>query len=625
MNTGENLYLSSRVSAPIYDIGAWIYFITGSLDTALFSKYVVLTLFSASGLIELLQRSDSIQRKIPITKFLIYAVALASMMGHPLMMHEVGPMVLWYLFLTPNWVVIFLKAGDHGVSSMLLNWKTYALIILTIGSSDLFIFFYFPLFIFLAFADKSNIYLKLKNMLIGILILEIILIMSKFLYIFYMINGNNISNSGSWGIVDYIKNFAAPLLLSLFLPLFWGPVIIFLNFILLGMIIYFGLKIPIVLKKYLIIWSSMLLVLMLFGSLLHAIPFTREALPSGFRYHVAPWSILVISTMPIFVNDVLKRMNNRPSLEGHKNIVAFFLIIAILSLSNIEQFYSSVVPPGSKRIVDRELRKWITTDLPKCIKKKTSKEMDSGIAAQFVFLSANEENGRNDNLTILIENPWALDGRTFNQWRYSTSKSNYLSLQKFGLSGINTWAFTENNLAKAIEYSRLFGINHLVATTALNPSQEMEFLGECKVPDELRPRFEPFRLLLGRFEKGNTTYQKNLFVYKIKINQDRVVISEINSSSISYKIACGGGKTYILPTDYTSDLKVKNQKDSMLTRDPKTNLTILNLTTCSKDKIEVKIESQNYILYVDVFFLVFYTVLVLVLFFRSYRKTQGRY
>ena len=240
MNTGENLYLSSRVSAPIYDLGAWLYFLTGSLDVAFFSKYLTLTLFAAFGLIGLIERSALVKRILPNTKFLIFAVTLTSMMGHPLMMHEVGPMVLWYLFLTPCWILIFMDVRDYGVSSMVLNWQTYVLIILTIGSSDLFVFFYFPLFFVLAIADKSHIYTNIKNVFKGIILLELVLIVSKMLYFYYSIYGSNISNSGSWGIVDYLKNFVIPLFLSLFLPFFWGPVIIFLNFGILAIIVYFG-------------------------------------------------------------------------------------------------------------------------------------------------------------------------------------------------------------------------------------------------------------------------------------------------------------------------------------------------------------------------------------------------
>jgi hypothetical protein len=79
MNTGENIYLSSRVSSPLYDIGAWLYFITGSIDIAFFSKYIVLTLFTATGLVQLIKRSILIENRISNTKFLIFAVLLASM------------------------------------------------------------------------------------------------------------------------------------------------------------------------------------------------------------------------------------------------------------------------------------------------------------------------------------------------------------------------------------------------------------------------------------------------------------------------------------------------------------------------------------------------------------------
>jgi len=622
MNTGENLYLSSRISNPIYDLGAWIYFITGSVDIAFFSKYVVLTLFLASGLVQLIKRNTLIENRIPNTKFLIFAVLLASMMGNPLMLHEAGPMVLWYLFLTPAWIIVFLETRDRGLSTMLSNWRTYALIVLTIGSSDLFVFFYFPLFLVLIVTETSNIYKSLKNVLKGILFIELVLIVSKVLYFYYKFEGNSVSHSGSWGPVEYIKNFVAPLFLSLFLPFFWGPAIIFLNFVLLGIIVYFGLQAPLVLKKYLIVWSSVLLILLSIGMFLHMVPVTREALPSAFRYHVAPWSIFVISMIPIFINDVLAKTKKTPAIEGHKKTVLACVLVAILAVSNIEQFYVSLVPAGSKRIVDHDLRQWITKDMPNCVFTTTIQANPSNAAGQYVFLTADNENGRNDNITSLIENPWALNGRTFNQWRYSTSKSNYLSLEKYGLNGLNTWAYTEKNLDKLLEYANALGITNLVTTTRLAESEHIKYLGECKVPNGLLPRFVPFKQLLSGVATGNTSYQKNLFIYKIVLNQTPVPIVKVSSNEISYSISCLEEKIYTLATDYSSDLKVTKYKNAQLTRNPETNLTMLKMKSCPGSQVRIDIKSQSNILYIDVFFLILYIFSFLFFIQRSLRKRQ---
>jgi hypothetical protein len=547
------------------------------------------------------------------------------MMGHPLFMHEVGPMVLWYLFLTPCWTLIFLDTRDYGVSRMLFNWKTYVLIILTIGSSDLFVFFYFPLFLILAVAEKSNISFNIKNIFKGLVLVELALIANKTLYLYYLIQGNDISNSGSWSLLDYLKNFVIPLFLSLFLPFFWGPVIIFLNFILIGLIVYFGLQAPSILKKFIITWFSMLLILLLVGILLHAIPLTREALPSAFRYHVAPWSIIIISMLPIYINEVLKNTKKPSSLEDNGKIIMALVLIVILALSNIEQFYSSVVPAGSKRIVDREIRKWITTDLPNCIKEASTTAKSTEKAHQYVFITANDENGRNDNLTSLIENPWALEGRTFNQWRYGTSKSNYLLSEKFGLKGTNTWAFTENNLEKAIDYANVLRVNFLVTSTPLLSSEKIKFLRECEIPKNILPKFVPFKQLLSGIKTGNTSYQKDIFVYEIILNWNPIQITEVNSNNIEYSISCDSRKTFTLPINYTSDLRVKNYKSAQLTREIGLNLTRLKIESCTAKKINIKIESQNKILFLDVFFWVLYISMSIHLAFRSKRKSRMLY
>ena len=622
MNTGENLYLSSRVSAPIYDLGAWLYFITGSIDIAFFSKYIVLTMFSAYGLIQLIKRSASIEQRIPNTKFLIFAVLIASIMGHPLMMHEVGPMVFWYLFLTPSWILIFLDMRDYGHSNMLLNWKTYVLLILTMGSSDLFVFFYFPLFLFLAATVKSNFHRNLKNIMKGIILIELVLLLNKALYLYYTFEGDNVSNSGSWGLFDYTKNFIAPLFLSVLLPFFWGPAILFLNFVLLGLIMYFGIQDPRLLKRYLTIWLSMLFVLLFVGVLLHTIPLTREALPSAFRYHVAPWSIIIISMLPIFIDEILKKTNKPTPFEGNKKTITVLVVVAIMSLSSIEQFYSSVVAAGSKRIVDYDIRQWVSKDMPNCIRNASTNISSSEKAAQYAFLTANDENGRNDNLTSLIENPWELNGRTFNQWRYSTSRSNYLMLEKFGLKGLNTWAFTERGLIQSLEYANTLGINHLVTTTRLTESKQIKYLGECQVPEDLRSRFVPFKQLLSGVAVGNNSYEKNLFIYEIMLDKIPAPVAEVTSNVISYSIFCKVDQVYTLSTNYSSDLKVTNYENAQLTRNPESNLTMLKMKSCPENQIAVKIKSQSNILYIDVFFFVLYILTSLFLVQRIVRKRQ---
>ena len=156
----------------------------------------------------------------------------------------------------------------------------------------------------------------------------------------------------------------------------------------------------------------------------------------------------------------------------------------------------------------------------------------------------------------------------------------------------------------------------------MKPSEETVFLGECKVPNNLRSRFEPFKWLLGQYERGNTTYQKNLFVYKIKNNQNLVVASGINSNTIKYSILCDEKKVYTLPTNYSSDLIVTNYINAELVPNTDTNLTNLNIKSCTEGKIEIEIKSQSKILYFDVIFLFFYIALSFFLLFRNNRNRQ---
>ena len=106
-NFGENTYLTSRTPSPLFDIGSFFYFITGNPELSIFIKYSIYLLFLLIGLCllnQLLLKKYSLDfylaKKLHIVIFIVFAF-------HPIFYHEVGPMVLWYLFITPIFLYLF--------------------------------------------------------------------------------------------------------------------------------------------------------------------------------------------------------------------------------------------------------------------------------------------------------------------------------------------------------------------------------------------------------------------------------------------------------------------------------------------------------------------------------------
>jgi hypothetical protein len=153
MNLGENMYVSSRVSSSIFDVGAWLFLTTNNLDLAVIGKLFLHFLICYIGFLKIFKIAYPVSSP---KRNIFFVISLVSTLCHPILYHEVGPMVLWYLLLTPAWLYIFLIAFNYGITAVLRSRLFYVLIFLTIGSSDLFIYFFFP-FVALTAFFVSNI------------------------------------------------------------------------------------------------------------------------------------------------------------------------------------------------------------------------------------------------------------------------------------------------------------------------------------------------------------------------------------------------------------------------------------------------------------------------------------
>jgi hypothetical protein len=612
INMGENIYVTSRVSPAIFDVGAWIFLATKNLDLASMGKLLIYFVICFIGFKRIY---DLTYPKATPKRDLFFIVSLISVLAHPVLYHEVGPMVLWYLLLTPTWVYFFLCAQTQGINSVLKNGLFYLLILLTIGSSDLFIYFFFPfiaLFTFFLSKFKGNLLSTVKFLTL----IEVLMVLPKIPYIYYSISNESIALNGSYDIKLYLSTFIIPLLQhSIFFIYFTGPVLIFLNAILLITVLYLSICHWKVSKNYLIFLLSLLALLIALGLLLHGIPFINNQLPSAFRYHVVLWPIAVACVLPFWSSEI--SFKRKITIAPRRYTFFAFLLIITLLISNSSAIYQVISPNTSKKIIDLEMKLWLLEELPNCINQKThSKAKDKS----YIFMTPDTQTGRNDTLLYLIENPSALNGRTFNQWSYATNKANYLLNMEHGLRGLNSWAFTDKELTQAVDFATKAHVSYLLSTTAIEPGNPgYTELGECRIPEKLRQNTTPFKSRIGNNPIGNPTLASKVYIYKINLKDEDspINIESISSSSITFEIQCHSAGGNVLPVSYSKDIRVTYSKGSIQASNSKystVELENIDYHCGSNYKIFVKVGSVNKILYLN---LIYFFVLLSITLIRA--------
>lgn len=618
LNMGENIYIVSRVSPAIFDLGAWIFLATNNLDIAAMGK---LSIYFTTCFIGFKKLYDMAYPSASKKRDFFFIVSLVTVLSHPALYHEVGPMVLWYLLLTPTWLYFFLYAHKQGLRSVLKNNFFYFLIFLTIGSSDLFIFFYFPFIALAAF-----FLLKSKEKLICLfkflLIIEFFILIPKIPYIYFLILDENMQRKGSYGIELYFSSFVVPLLKhSIFFAYFTGPVIIFLNSVLLMSILYLGLHNRKVSTKYIFYLGSILVLLISLGLLVHGIPFMRNHLPSAFRYHVALWPFVVASMLPFWSSEIALR----GQIKRKHSRVSFFALLVILTvlISNSSVTYQSISPSGSKKIIDTDMRSWLLRGLPDCINEKTS---STSRDKSFIFMTPNSESGRNDTLLFLEENPWGLNGRTFNQWAYATNNANYYLNTEHELLGLNSWAFTDEELVQAADFATDAHVDYLLSTTLINPvnPRYME-LGSCSIPEKLKLNATPFRSRLDNKPLGNPTLASTVYIYSIdtEAQDSPIKIESIDLSSITFEVKCNYADQIVLPVSYSGALEVTHLRERIeISKSRHSTVALKSVENlCSfQEEIYVKVESQSKILYAN---LIYFLFLITMIFITSNFVSKG--
>ena len=590
-----------------------MYLLTKSLDFSLQFKFFIYTFFAYRGFVCLFRPLISTKKFGGFT-CILFSIALVSVIGNPILYHEAGPLTFWYLLLTPYWIHLLIELNKNSYEHIFKSYDLYLLIFLTIGASDLFIYFYFASFLFLPIILKKR---SLKRTFFFVIIIELVLMLAELPYIFFSLSENYETYSGTWNSYQYLNLFIKPLLLhSLVVPNFTGPVIIFINFIQFGLIFYIIIKWWKYAKKVLLFILFMLIFLLLLGILLHSLPVTRENLPSAFRYHVAAWPILVSCLLPILFYEIYAndKINSRLLANKFVGIVLSFFIT--LTLANIDKVYSQVLPNSAKMLVNKQLRVYSIETLPNCVNDVIQK---NGRQRSFLFSSGDGAN-LSASLNILIDNPSALNGRTFNRWSYSLPSATVNLNQKFGLEKFFTRPFNVNDTEDILDYARSTGSYYLLSNNRID---KFKLLTICKPPLYIKSKYLPFSspTLIDKFfgikqKTGESSYNLPIYVYDLYYKmRDKLPINlQFSSSHINAKIACSESSEITLPINYDDSIRINNLKPASILKNPQNNFIAFDLKNigCKPGKtVEVKIFSTSKAPLSDL--IIFLTLFILIL------------
>lgn len=609
MNFGESVILSSRTSPPWFDLGALIYLFGGSIDFAMKIKFLVYAGFAYIGILKFFQFDSMGKIKIQdfsVKRVVLFVIASATLINHPILFHEVGPMVFWHLLLTPFWLHLLFGYASKKSSNSFVHPIFYILVILTIGASDLFVFsFVLSLGVF-AWLISSTLDLDKVAILKFTVALEIVMLFSKLDYFLTRFDTGFVTNAGSWSVLSYISQFAIFLPLSIIIPFFTGPISLFIPtiyFLLVFILWQTGHRNRVL--KYIQFNVAFVFYLILFGLILHAV--ASEKLPSAYRYHLSFFPFAVALALLIFLNNESKGKKIVYSFGKRKKLFAFGIVMTFLSifLSFSSQMYNSFLFPASRFVISDSMRNYLVYDLPRCVNQASNKSTFIP-TKQFIFATSEAHAGRNDTLLQLIENPAALDGRTFQQWRYSTSKSNFILNNSTGLRGFTTWAFTEKNSSSIREFAQRIGGAILISSSPLRQLQEFE-IAKCISKKDFSKVSMPFStglefihkfpfLQYSSRERGNETLVDEIYIYRIiEIDESKVNISKVSSGFVEFTSKVSERHKIVLPVNFTSNLVVTiSGIESKYSQEPSSNFIVVTPdSNLSNDQITINVTSHS--------------------------------
>jgi hypothetical protein len=546
-NYGESLYAQAKSTSFIFDFGSWIYVFTGDVDIAIGLRLLVFSSIGALGLYLLLIKGSRADFNLWSSKILflfLFIIFDSFLLFHPQFSYEVGILNSWCFFLVPMWIYMFWYGGQY--SNLIRVSTLIALSYLSFSTTDIHAIIYIlilALFCLISVGNRDKVrILKDTILLSGLFLIDRI----PFLVEFF--RTSETSFRGAF-YPDYLVNFVLYLGLTPFAYNFAGPVTLFIGFLAPFVAIWIYLNSNINQKKKLrfelftIIF--IFLILIFIGICLHSISILSAQMPSLWRYPLAILPFIIISTLARRSGDFFSNCKLKYSF------VAGIVISLTLQLAAINFFTRDV----HQVVYDKELRNHLVEKLPKCINEALL-ESKIAVGKRSIIFAAQEYSedypkGRDDTLLYLNENPTSLQGRTFNQWRYS---SNSLYIDQFGFFA---WPFILTNTDEIVSVMDITRSNVLLTSSPLiNNSKILKFVRIC----------EPLKLDQS-FTVRNKTLERNVYVYLKTNNINFIDDMNYSSSRIQAKIDCSKisqlkENDFVIPLAFRDSLKADiNQTD----------------------------------------------------------------
>ena len=611
-STGEFIIASTKSFPNIFDLGAIsILLLNVGVEYGFIIRQLVFVSLSFWAVYLLYKQSDKFKEAENWNTFPPILIASIICLS-PIFYHEVGPLNQFFLFLVPCWLYVLIRLADkkdNDIQDLLL---LCGVLFLSIGVSDLFIFFnIFSVFLFVLLLKPGAYRILLATFFFCSLLVALF-----FFTIFYeklFPSGSMVSKSGGWDLSFYYEFFLKPMLgNAIFLPYFPGPSTLFIHATLAVLVVQ-----AIVVKENIETRNAILkvfyvfLVLVILGVILHGVGFLKNMLPGVVRYHlsIAPIllaSVFVIKPLKFFTMNALITAfvllfsliaiyKNGSSLTTLSSIYYISLAVGVSSLLCVlcygggqrryaplltlapiiplaifwvnSNSYNFLTSPGSLRETNSKLQASLNGGVQSCINDYVERHNKSGLPRSFAFVAPNlykgKHTGRNDTLMMVVEQPEMLFGRTFNQWRYGYNEWT-IHLNSLSGRGFTSWPFSFKQLSEF----RIFleeTYSPFVISASKREIDGMVLLGYCYPP-------EPSKYALGKALYNQSLYNVVGVHYypNFDVNYPHLGAAAFKSTSVVFDLRSdkisAGESWRRFPVAYHKTLRALSGSEPLLAR-----------------------------------------------------------
>jgi hypothetical protein len=422
----------------------------------------------------------------------------------------------------------------------------------------------------------------------------------------------------AWPVSTYWESFIKPAALSLFFPVFAGPVCLYVlpYLILLVPIFFYHRQAPRLFSDLRVLFF-LVLALFAFGVILHAIPPIRVRLPSVFRYHLAIvpcllnlWIVLRMRELDAFFTSHFRvsrvkacalafvllgawglltlrpEANTFLALQGKEISLPYWALygVGILCITTLPFVFSGLVFWGAVPVVNRQaslllgsalllsvllyvgrplalqMHNFVYVDtsfssevyrhLPQAVEAIIDRSAYASYSRSFVPIAKEvfqPGSGRNDKLMPLTENPEAYGGRSFFQWRFSTSR--HVAPYYEELTGLRPFCLfppTPGSIGKVVDFAVLSESPFIVSADSELPDPRLELLGSYTIQSAL----------LERHRGYNDGLVGTIYIYAVRNIPNKK--ARYSRTLAHFNFVQGVTAPTRLPLTYFSDLRAQD-------------------------------------------------------------------